>query len=60
MELNEFQKLTLSINQVIQGYLFKDGLIDDVPELLRTIAEDYEEKIEKYYEEELLKDENNL
>jgi hypothetical protein len=26
MELNEFQKLTLPINQVIQGYLFKDGL----------------------------------
>ena len=49
--MDEIKKLTIAINQAIQGYLFKDGEITEIPELLRMMANDYEKEIKEEIDE---------
>ena len=42
--MSEFE-FAIGINQMIAGYLYRDGKIVEIPDLLRQIANDYEEQI---------------
>ena len=38
-------KTQIAISQLISGYLFRNGEIQEVPEMLEQIAEDYRKEI---------------
>ena len=44
LPMSEFE-FAIGINQMIAGYLYRDGKIVEIPDLLRQIANDYEEQI---------------
>jgi hypothetical protein len=37
----------MAINEVIAGFLFRDGDIEDVPQILKELYEDYRVEIKK-------------
>ena len=49
--MSEFE-FAIGINHMVAGYLYRDGNITEIPDLLRGIAADYEEQIAS----EVLKD----
>ena len=47
METKERQQFGIATNQIIGGYLYQGGEIEDIPAMLRMIADDYEARIKE-------------